>query len=95
MNMHREAEKNIKLLVSMTKGLAALVPELEKLGSIEKMQQEAQGRAAEANGAVEAAAKRLAGIEAEVAARLAAADVQAAEKIEVAARLKEEAEAIT
>lgn len=44
MNPIREAEKNIELLVSMTQGLAALQPEIKRLGSIQKVIDEREAR---------------------------------------------------
>jgi hypothetical protein len=44
MNPITQARKDIKFLVSLTKGLSALDDELERVGGLEKLEREIQGR---------------------------------------------------
>lgn len=90
MNKHREAEKNIKLLAGMVKGLVALVPDLDRLGGFDKLIEEAQGRLDAVNVEAVRAGERLASVDGEVAQRLASADEQAGAIIAQGERQKTE-----
>jgi chromosome segregation ATPase len=61
MNPITQARKDIKFLVSLTKGLSALDDELERVGGLEKLEREIQGR-------VDALKSEVAGLDAKISA---------------------------
>jgi chromosome segregation ATPase len=91
MNKYREAEKNVRFLSQMLKGLAALDEPLEKLGSIDKMIEDAEGRLAAVNAEVADADAKIKSVDDELALRLSRSEEDARQARNAAAHLRVEA----